>query len=58
MVFQDSVRATGNVEYVICVSKCAAVKAWFKKCSGCKATFYCSEKCQLEDWKDHEQNCV
>ena len=33
-------------------------KGEFKKCSGCNATFYCSKKCQLGDWKDHEQNCV
>ena len=30
----------------------------YQKCSGCNVTFYCSKKCQLEDWKDHEQNCV
>ena len=37
--------------------KMSSRKGEFKKCSGCNAIYYCSEKCQLEDWKDHEQEC-
>ncbi|XP_060561373.1 uncharacterized protein LOC132721125 isoform X2 [Ruditapes philippinarum] len=28
-----------------------------KKCSGCKETFYCSTKCQREDWNQHKTRC-
>jgi hypothetical protein len=26
-------------------------------CSGCNCTFYCSTKCQKEDWKSHKKEC-
>jgi hypothetical protein len=26
-------------------------------CGGCKGVYYCSKKCQKEDWKDHKQIC-
>lgn len=26
-------------------------------CSRCKAVYYCSEKCQKADWKNHKQSC-
>lgn len=29
----------------------------FKLCSGCRCVFYCSEKCQKEDWKKHKIMC-
>jgi len=29
-----------------------------KKCSCCKKVYYCSEACQLSNWKDHRKNCV
>merc|ERR1712096_537006 len=29
-----------------------------KRCSRCKAAWYCSRKCQVEDWKDgHASSC-
>jgi hypothetical protein len=28
-----------------------------KKCSRCKETFYCSTKCQREDWNQHKTRC-
>ncbi|KLO12546.1 hypothetical protein SCHPADRAFT_904995 [Schizopora paradoxa] len=28
-----------------------------KKCSGCKYTLYCSQECQLKDWKNHKKSC-
>lgn len=37
--------------------KLSTQKGEYMKCSGCKAAFYCSKKCQLDDWKYHEQNC-
>ena len=27
------------------------------KCSKCKKVFYCSKKCQKEDWKSHKKIC-
>ena len=29
----------------------------FKKCSRCKVYYYCSKKCQLEDWSHHKHLC-
>ncbi|XP_037813715.1 zinc finger MYND domain-containing protein 10 homolog [Lucilia sericata] len=29
-----------------------------KKCSNCKNIYYCSRKCQLDDWMQHKQNCT
>lgn len=26
-------------------------------CKACRQVYYCSEKCQKEDWKKHEQHC-
>ena len=28
-----------------------------KKCGGCKQTYYCSQKCQSNHWKDHKSQC-
>ncbi len=30
----------------------------FLQCSQCKATNYCSTKCQYNDWKQHKKTCV
>ena len=32
-------------------------KLKLKKCSGCRVTFYCSLKCQKEDWSTHGKLC-
>ena len=30
----------------------------FKRCGGCKNVYYCSRKCQVQDWKaGHKQKC-
>lgn len=26
-------------------------------CSGCKKQWYCSKKCQIQDWKNHKEFC-
>jgi len=28
-----------------------------KKCSVCKLVRYCTEACQLKDWKKHKKSC-
>jgi hypothetical protein len=28
-----------------------------RRCGGCKKTYYCSTKCQREDWKRHKREC-
>ncbi|KAF9019680.1 hypothetical protein BDZ89DRAFT_1072810 [Hymenopellis radicata] len=28
------------------------------RCSGCRLVYYCSEKCQQGDWKDHKSVCA
>ena len=28
-----------------------------KKCSVCKLARYCTEECQLKDWKEHKKSC-
>ncbi|KAJ7715622.1 hypothetical protein B0H16DRAFT_1805030 [Mycena metata] len=34
-------------------------KDFFKRCTGCKSTHYCSEACQRTDWKEggHRESC-
>ncbi|KAJ7122268.1 hypothetical protein C8R44DRAFT_981457 [Mycena epipterygia] len=34
-------------------------KNHFKRCSGCQSAYYCSEDCQIHDWRheNHRQNC-
>ncbi|VDB94948.1 unnamed protein product [Peniophora sp. CBMAI 1063] len=32
-------------------------RATLKTCSQCKSVYYCSEKCQKENWKDHKKRC-
>lgn len=29
----------------------------FKRCGGCRVLWYCSRKCQKNDWKKHKQEC-
>ena len=29
-----------------------------KRCGACRKVYYCSEKCQKNDWKSHKPNCV
>ncbi|XP_061393593.1 zinc finger MYND domain-containing protein 10 homolog [Musca vetustissima] len=29
-----------------------------KKCSQCKSVYYCSRKCQLDDWPKHKTKCI
>eukprot|EP01117_Protostelium_nocturnum_P011667 TRINITY_DN4246_c0_g1_i1.p1 TRINITY_DN4246_c0_g1~~TRINITY_DN4246_c0_g1_i1.p1 ORF type:complete len:335 (-),score=117.74 TRINITY_DN4246_c0_g1_i1:54-1058(-) len=29
----------------------------FKKCGACKATYYCDQRCQEEDWPTHSKHC-
>jgi len=27
------------------------------KCASCKCVYYCSKKCQKQDWKEHKEHC-
>ena len=36
---------------------CGKEAAKMKKCSVCKLVRYCSEECQLKDWKEHKKSC-
>jgi len=36
---------------------CKKSSKQMKKCSDCKVAYYCSEKCQKEDWKSHKTEC-
>ena len=36
---------------------CGKEAAKMKKCSVCKRVRYCSEECQLKDWKEHKKAC-
>ncbi len=36
---------------------CKTTKAKTKRCSKCVSAYYCSSKCQKEDWKNHKALC-
>ncbi|XP_067647579.1 zinc finger MYND domain-containing protein 10 homolog isoform X2 [Eurosta solidaginis] len=41
------------------IQKCGQCTAdAVKKCANCKFTYYCSRKCQVEDWTKHKVNCM
>lgn len=51
----------GSVSSGVEISKCCAfcllhLQERFR-CSVCKSVYYCSEVCQLKDWKKHKLNC-
>ena len=37
---------------------CSKVAETMQKCSRCRLARYCSEECQLEDWKEHKKSCM
>lgn len=37
---------------------CGELKAHLKRCSQCKKKWYCSKKCQREDWNKHKKICL
>jgi hypothetical protein len=40
------------------IKKCKICsKKTTNKCSRCKRTYYCSQKCQRDDWKEHKKTC-
>ena len=39
-----------------CCNVCAQIATNF--CTQCKTILYCTKKCQIQDWKLHEINCV
>uniref|UniRef100_A0A1A9WSR9 MYND-type domain-containing protein n=1 Tax=Glossina brevipalpis TaxID=37001 RepID=A0A1A9WSR9_9MUSC len=49
------VTKTDEVDKYICGNCLVKAK---KKCSHCKSIYYCSRKCQLNDWPKHKKNCV
>ena len=54
--FNESLKQ--NINFNKCCSNCG--KYWdkeFKKCGGCRNTYYCSKTCQAEDWKNHKHMC-
>ncbi len=36
---------------------CGVMKYELKRCSRCRAVFYCSQKCQREHWPKHKAHC-
>ena len=43
-----------NDGHAIC-NKCAKAGTHLKRCSRCRMAYYCSEKCQKADWKNHKE---
>ena len=37
--------------------KCGKSATTTKRCRGCKLVRYCSEECQLGDWRAHKADC-
>eukprot|EP01084_Bolivina_argentea_P122286 216702_1 len=36
---------------------CVCSESTTQRCSGCKSVYYCSAKCQKQDWKMHKKQC-
>lgn len=56
----ETAQASNNVENESVnarkCGKCASNAV--KKCANCKDIYYCSKKCQQEDWPQHKKNCI
>jgi len=37
--------------------KCGKSATTTKRCGGCKLVRYCSQECQLQDWRAHKVDC-
>ena len=37
---------------------CGKESVWLLFCEACRVTRYCNEKCQMRDWKNHQDTCV
>jgi len=44
-------------EPCICCANCAVKKINLNRCGGCKNVFYCSVRCQKNDWLSHKYGC-
>lgn len=42
----------------VCCADCGKCTATRRKCSGCKAVYYCDAKCQLHHWGKHKTICM
>ena len=54
--FKESLKA--KINFNKSCNNCG--KSWekeFKRCGGCKNTYYCNKTCQIEDWKTHKHFC-
>ncbi|KIJ97004.1 hypothetical protein K443DRAFT_681843 [Laccaria amethystina LaAM-08-1] len=54
------IRTTRHSVTQTCCSNCHKPKKEvieLRKCSKCKSAWYCSKKCQKENWKDHKAFC-
>jgi tetratricopeptide (TPR) repeat protein len=43
-------------DFRICLV-CVAISTEVGVCNGCTRAFYCSEKCQIQDWPNHRKDC-
>lgn len=61
VVLRDQARSMGLTQggdrtNGVC-NKCLKV-ARMKKCARCTSVYYCSRRCQTEDWVDHKKECM
>lgn len=49
---------TTKIESSYECNACRITKTNMNRCSRCKSVYYCSRKCQVDDWSEHKKLCI
>jgi hypothetical protein len=55
---RNAVAQAGAVKRETPCAVCSRMETPPKRCAGCKTVYYCSRKCQQQDWSSHRRDCL